>query len=92
MPSLPDAAAVIKTEPPAETSNTTDHTNMSLNANPSKRIKVDTEDYDDWLSDVIYVGTTSVDKATNVEIINKELEKYDTEPQIVGRSITMVKK
>lgn len=50
-----------------------------------KRLKVESEDYDDWLSDVIYVGSESGKQQTsNSELINQELEKYDGELQIKG--------
>ena len=61
-------------------SNTIDSTSVS----PAKRVKIETDNYVDWLSDVIYVRTTSVEKTPIFEIVNKELEKYDAEPQIVG--------
>ena len=50
-----------------------------------KKIKLDETAYDDWLSDVIYVGTSKAPKQiTASELVNKELEKYDAEPQITG--------
>ena len=50
-----------------------------------KKIKLDETVYDDWLSDVIYVGTSKASKQiTASELVNKELEKYDAEPQITG--------
>lgn len=80
--------AAFKTEPPAEMSyitKTTDTLNEEhLNEPCTKKAKPDVAEYDDWLSDVICVGTTSIEKSSNMEKVNKELEKHDTEPQVLG--------
>lgn len=82
LPSLP-ASAAVKEETPTE--NTSDVTSLDLQSEEPemKKMKLECE-YDDWLSDVIYVGTDKTIKSDSLELINKELEKYDTEQQITG--------
>ena len=79
LPSLPVAAAV-KEEPQHD-----DPLYSSSQEPKMKKIKIEAEDYDDWLDDVIYVKTEK-DKiqSSTYELINQELEKYDAEPQIRG--------
>ena len=46
-------------------------------------MKLNETAHDDWLSDVVYVGTSNVPKPiTTYELVNNELGKYDAEPQI----------
>ena len=53
--------------------------------NHQKKFKLESDDYDDWLSDVIYITTERDERqASHSELLNKELEKYDAEPQIKG--------
>ena len=79
---VPHATAV-KTEPPSEINTTTDTSSTSVQRNEPTENKIKLE-YDDWLNDVVYVGTTDGPQKANYELINKKLEKYDTEFQIVG--------
>ena len=70
------AAAVVKEEP---------HDSQEPQ---NKKIKLEAVDYDDRLDDVIYVKTDKVKiKRNDDEVVNKELEKYDTEPQIRGNPL-----
>lgn len=82
LPSLP-ASAAVKEEPPAEIGGPSDSTSSDNGEPAKKRTKVEVE-YDDWLSDVIYVGTEKKTKSSNLELIKTELEKYDAEQQIAG--------
>ena len=78
-PSLPAAAAgssavVVKEEGSTESYEP-----------PLKKPKVEFGDYDDWLNDVIYLGTEQQKcEKSKSELINKELDSYDTEAQIKG--------
>ena len=86
LPSLSASAAVkvVKVEPPAEPIPHASN-DMQLNEPPMKKIKLESDDYDDWLRDVIYIGSEHVENQTShSELINKELEKNNPEPQIKG--------
>ena len=78
-PSLPAAAAgssavVVKQESSTESYEP-----------PLKKHKVEFGDYDDWLNDVIYLGTEQQKcEKSKTELINKELDSHDTEAQIKG--------
>lgn len=78
------ARATVKVESPSKP--ICSETTASQTTEPQmKKRKAETEDYDDWLSDVIYVGTESAkQEVSKSELVNKELEKYDAELQIKG--------
>lgn len=85
LPSLPaSAAAAVKEEPQADRVNPHSTDTESSTEPPQKKIKLESEEYDDWLNDVIYVGTHEEAQNSHLELINKELEKYDAELQIKG--------
>ena len=81
-PSLP-ASATVKTECTAEPHMETTDT---FDGPQSKKIKMESEDYDDWLDDVMYIKTEEKEQSTTsaLEIINKEMDRYDAEVQIKG--------
>ena len=78
-PSLP-AAVPIKEEP-----QDTQPVEARCQEPEMKKVKLEAENYDDWLDDVIYVKTDREKvQVSDFELINQELEKYDAEPQARG--------
>ena len=49
-----------------------------------KKPKIESSDYDDWLNDVIYMGTEQKCQKSDIELINREMDLYDSEAQIIG--------
>lgn len=85
LPSLP-ASVTVKTESSEVSAGSATDAHVSEPA--AKKMKQESNDYDDWLNDIIYVGTErKEEQTTKIDMINKELEKYDAEPQIQGNPL-----
>ena len=86
LPSIP-VLSTVKEESPAEIPKPSSSASVQCNEPPKKKIKIE-EEYDDWLNDVIYVGSEKMIQNNKLELIDKELEKYDAEQQITGDPLT----
>ena len=85
LPGFPSTAASVsvKQEPPAVSNNPLD-TSDACEPTPAKKIKLETDEYDDWLDDVVYLKTEKEPSVSTIELINQELDRYDAEAQIRG--------
>ena len=69
------ASVSVKQEPPAESNNPLD-TGDACEPTPAKKIKLETDEYDDWLDDVKYLKTEKEPSVSTIELINQELDRY----------------